>query len=68
MINLIERVRCYLLRCYLGDIDADLRGGLEELGCTGNPTEGKLKVGLAEIRNPTKRRKKCFVDLQSVKT
>ena len=68
MINLIERVRCYLLRCYLGDIDADLRGGLEELGWTGNPTEGKLKVGLAEIRNPTKRRKKCFVDLQSVKT
>ena len=57
-----------MLRCYLGDIDADLRGGLEELGWTGNPTEGKLKVGLAEIRNPTKRRKKCFVDLQSVKT
>ena len=56
-----------MLRCYLGDIDADLRGGLEELGWTGNPTEGKL-VGLAEIRNPTKRRKKCFVDLQSVKT
>ena len=57
-----------MLRCYLGDIDADLRRGLEELGWTGNPTEGKLKVGLAKIRNPTKRRKKCFVDLQSVKT
>ena len=57
MINLIERVRCYLLRCYLGDIDADLRGGLEELSWTRNPTEGKLKVGLAETKkNPAKRK------------
>ena len=56
MINLIERARCYLLRCYLGDIEADLGGGLEELGWTRNPTEGKLKVGLAETKNPTKRK------------
>ena len=45
-----------MLRCYLGDIDADLRGGLEELGWTRNPTEGKLRVGLAETKNPAKRK------------
>ena len=66
MINLIERVRCYLLRCYLGDIDADLKGGLEELGWIGNPTEGKLKVGLAETK--IRQKEKCFGDLQSMKT
>ena len=52
---MIERIRCYLLRCYLGDIEADLKGGLEELGWTKNPTEGKLKVGLAETKSDKKK-------------
>ena len=66
MINLIKRVGCYLLRCYLGDIDADLRGGLEELGWTRNPTEGKLKVGLAETK--IRQKEKCLGDLQNMTT
>ena len=63
---MIERVRCYLLRCYLGDIDADLRRGLEELGWTRNLTEGKLKVGLAETK--IRQKEKCLGDLQNMTT
>ena len=50
----------------MGDIDAGLRGGLEVLGWTRNPTEGKLKVELAETK--IRQKEKCFGDLQSVKT
>ena len=44
MIDLIKSARCYLLMCYSGDVDVGLRGGLEKLGWTRNPTEGKLKL------------------------
>ena len=52
---MIERVRCYLLGCYLRGIEADLKGGLKELGWGKNPTEGKLKVGLAETKSDKKK-------------
>ena len=44
MIDWIKSARCYLLMCYSGDVDVGLRGELEKLGWTRNPTEGKLKL------------------------
>ena len=66
MIDLIKSTRCYLLMCYSGDVDVDLRGGLEKLGWTRNPTEGKLKLDWRKQK--IRQKEKCFGDLQSVKT
>ena len=56
MIDLIKSARCYLLMCYSGDVDVDLRGGLEKTRLNTKSNGGETKVGLTEAKNPAKRK------------
>ena len=44
MIDLIRSARCYLLMCYSGDVDVDLRGGLEKSWVDGGKSPAKKKL------------------------
>ena len=50
MIDLIKSARCYLLMCYSGDVDVDLRGGLEKSWVDGGKIRQREKMlwGFAE--------------------